>query len=144
MHNLLRTHREEILRIASEHGACNVRVFGSMARDEADDQSDIDFLIQVGSKTSPWFPAGLILDLEQLLGKEGGCCHGGQRILAPASENCAGGCSAVKKDPRVYVVQILESAQMILNYTIDGKRRFHSCVRISEIFSHRWRNWRQI
>jgi len=70
MHNLLRTHREEILRIASEHGACNVRVFGSMAQDEADDQSDIDFLIQVGSKTSPWFPAGLILDLEHLLGKK--------------------------------------------------------------------------
>jgi len=70
VHSLLKAHRDEILRIASEHGACNVRIFGSMARDEADDQSDIDFLIQVGPKTSPWFPAGLILDLEQLLGKK--------------------------------------------------------------------------
>ncbi|HPA44799.1 MAG TPA: DUF86 domain-containing protein [bacterium] len=30
----------------------------------------------------------------------------------------------MKKDPRIYVVQILESAQMILNYTIDGKEFF--------------------
>jgi hypothetical protein len=45
-----------------------VRVFGSTARGEAGPQSDIDLLVDVGSRTSSWFPAGLIEDLEQLLG----------------------------------------------------------------------------
>jgi predicted nucleotidyltransferase len=65
---LLREKRQEIERIAAEHGAHNVRVFGSVARDEAGPESDIDLLVQVGRTTSSWFPAGLILDLEDLLG----------------------------------------------------------------------------
>jgi predicted nucleotidyltransferase len=65
---LLREKRQEIERIAAEHGAHNVRVFGSVARGEARPESDIDLLVQVGPATSSWFPAGLILDLEDLLG----------------------------------------------------------------------------
>ena len=61
--------REEIRRIAAKHGARNVRVFGSVVRDEAGPESDVDFLIEVGSTTSSWFPAGLIVDLEDLLGR---------------------------------------------------------------------------
>lgn len=41
---LLKYRRDEILRIAEKHGALNVRVFGSVARGEADESSDIDFL----------------------------------------------------------------------------------------------------
>ena len=59
---------DDIKRIAAAHGACNVRVFGSVARREAGPNSDIDLLIDIGSTTSAWFPAGLILDLEELLG----------------------------------------------------------------------------
>ena len=60
--------REEILQIAAKHGAYNVRIFGSVARGEDDEKSDIDFLIDYDlSKTSSWFPMGLILDLEALL-----------------------------------------------------------------------------
>lgn len=61
-------HREEILRIAARHGATNVRVFGSVARGTAGLDSDLDLLIDVGPKTSPWFPGGLLMDLEELLG----------------------------------------------------------------------------
>jgi len=60
--------RDEIRRIAAKHGARNVRVFGSVARGEAGLASDIDLLIDVGPTTSSWFPAGLVLDLEELLG----------------------------------------------------------------------------
>ena len=67
---LLREKGEEILKIASQHGACNVRVFGSVARGEADSQSDIDFLIDLGENLSPWFPVRLIRDLENLLGRK--------------------------------------------------------------------------
>ena len=61
--------REEIKRIAEQHGATNVRLFGSVARGEAQEDSDIDLLVDVTAQTSSWFPIGLILDLEKLLGR---------------------------------------------------------------------------
>jgi uncharacterized protein len=67
--SLLREHRQEILTRAHRHGARNVRVFGSAVRGEANDDSDVDLLVDVGEKTSPWFPAGLIDELETLLGR---------------------------------------------------------------------------
>ena len=65
---LLKEKREEILRIAAQHGAYNIRIFGSVARGEASAESDIDFLIDVGVNHSRWFPGGLLADLEDLLG----------------------------------------------------------------------------
>ncbi|AFZ54731.1 nucleotidyltransferase family protein [Cyanobacterium aponinum AL20118] len=68
---LLKEKREEIIKIASKHGAYNVRVFGSVARGEADEKSDIDFLIDYDiDKITPWFPVGLIHDLQDFLGKK--------------------------------------------------------------------------
>jgi predicted nucleotidyltransferase len=66
---IIRAKRGEIQRIAAKHGARNVRVFGSVARGEARPDSDVDFLIDVEPVTSSWFPAGLVLDLEDLLGR---------------------------------------------------------------------------
>ncbi|HEY0512004.1 MAG TPA: nucleotidyltransferase family protein [Thermoanaerobaculia bacterium] len=67
---ILQNKRDEILEIAKRHGADRVRVFGSVARGEARSDSDIDFLVRPGPKTSAWFPAGLVLDLEELLGRK--------------------------------------------------------------------------
>jgi len=64
---ILKAKREEILRIARKHGVRSIRVFGSVARGEADEKSDVDFLIEVTGPTTPWFPGGLVADLEQLL-----------------------------------------------------------------------------
>ena len=66
---VVRQKRNEILRIAERHGAYNVRVFGSVARGEAGPDSDVDLLIDAGEKVSPWFPGGLVNDLEELLGR---------------------------------------------------------------------------
>jgi predicted nucleotidyltransferase len=66
---LLRKKRNEIQRIAAKHGATNLRLFGSVARGDARQDSDIDLLIDTAAVTSAWFPAGLILDLEDLLGR---------------------------------------------------------------------------
>ncbi len=64
----LQENRENILAIAAKHGAFNVRIFGSVARGEDTPESDIDFLIDYDiEKTTPWFPVGLIRDLETLL-----------------------------------------------------------------------------
>jgi predicted nucleotidyltransferase len=68
--DILRDKRSEILEIARMHGALDVRVFGSVARGAAKADSDVDFLVRPGSKTSPWFPAGMVLDLEDLLGRK--------------------------------------------------------------------------
>jgi predicted nucleotidyltransferase len=46
-----------------------VRIFGSVARGEATADSDIDLLVEVGERTTPWFPAGLVEELESLLGR---------------------------------------------------------------------------
>ena len=44
----LQEKREAILATAaSEYGAYNVRVFGSVARGEADSESDVDFLVEM-------------------------------------------------------------------------------------------------
>ena len=67
---LLASRREEILRIAAKHGAHNVRVFGSVARGEAGENSDIDLLVELEEGRSLLDQAGLVLDLEELLGRK--------------------------------------------------------------------------
>ncbi|APB34642.1 DNA polymerase beta domain-containing protein [Gloeomargarita lithophora Alchichica-D10] len=62
--------RQRILELAVQHGAKNVRIFGSVVRGEAQPNSDIDLLIDLGDPLSPWFPVGLIHDLEALLGRK--------------------------------------------------------------------------
>lgn len=66
---LLNDKREEVLRIAGKHGVGRVRVFGSVARGTATRDSDIDLLIEVDGPTTPWFPGGLVAELETLLGR---------------------------------------------------------------------------
>ena len=65
---LLREKRAEILELAAKHGASNVRIFGSVARDEAGPDSDIDVLVDLEPGRTLLDHAGLMLDLEQLLG----------------------------------------------------------------------------
>ncbi len=64
----LQEKREEILRIAAQHGARNVRVFGSVARSEDLPDSDLDVLVDLEEGRSLLDHAGLLLDLEKLLG----------------------------------------------------------------------------
>lgn len=61
--------REAILAAAARHGVTRVRVFGSFARGEAREDSDVDLLIERGPYRTPFFPGGLIADLEDLLGR---------------------------------------------------------------------------
>ncbi len=56
---LLRDHRDEILDIAAGNGATNVRVFGSVARNEEHQGSDVDLLVDMG-------PGRSLLDLVRL------------------------------------------------------------------------------
>ncbi|MCK4504600.1 MAG: nucleotidyltransferase family protein [Candidatus Aegiribacteria sp.] len=67
--DLLHARRMEVLEVAQRHGVTSIMVFGSVARGEESAESDIDLLVTTGPKVSSWFPAGLILELEQLLGR---------------------------------------------------------------------------
>lgn len=61
--------KEKIKEIAAQHGAFNLRIFGSVARGQADQNSNLDLLVDYDlNKISPWFPVRLIRDLENLLG----------------------------------------------------------------------------
>jgi len=64
---LLKANREEIMCIAARYGARNIRVFGSVARGEADEDSDIDFLVEMEPGRSLLDMGGLLMDLEVLL-----------------------------------------------------------------------------
>jgi hypothetical protein len=52
----LKRHRSEVLRLAAHYGATDVRVFGSVARGEADDASDIDLIVRMGPGRSVFDP----------------------------------------------------------------------------------------
>lgn len=87
----LRASRAEVLSCAAKHGAHNVRVFGSVARGEADDASDIDLLVTMEAGRSLLDLVGLEQDLTDLLNgpahvvSEGGLSpHLRDRILAEA------------------------------------------------------------
>ncbi|MBM9537669.1 nucleotidyltransferase family protein [Desulfobulbus alkaliphilus] len=66
---LVQEKREQILRISAAHGARNVRIFGSVARNEASDASDIDFLVELEPGSSLLDLGGLLVELEQLLAR---------------------------------------------------------------------------
>jgi predicted nucleotidyltransferase len=59
--------REEILRVAAYRGARNVRVFGSVARGDNDEKSDVDFLVEMEPGRTLFDLSGLLPDLESLL-----------------------------------------------------------------------------
>jgi uncharacterized protein len=87
----LRARRQEILSHAAEHGAHNVRVFGSTARGEADGSSDVDLLVEMEPGRNLLDLVGLWQDLEDLLGahvdvlSDGGVSpHLRERIYAEA------------------------------------------------------------
>jgi predicted nucleotidyltransferase len=65
-----RIHREDILRLAHEHGARNVRVFGSAARGEETEDSDVDVLVEMEDGRSLVDHVALKQDLEELLGQK--------------------------------------------------------------------------
>jgi predicted nucleotidyltransferase len=67
IHELLRQKRGEILEVAAQHGAHNVRVFGSAARGEATEDSDVDFLVDMEPGRTLLDLSGLLQDLRDLL-----------------------------------------------------------------------------
>jgi hypothetical protein len=67
---LLAAKMGDILRIAAKHGACNLRVFGSVARGEARPDSDVDFLVDMEPGRTLLDLGGFLMEVRDLLGME--------------------------------------------------------------------------
>ncbi|MBE9053400.1 nucleotidyltransferase family protein [Nostocales cyanobacterium LEGE 11386] len=70
IYEILAAKREEILQIATKYGAYNIRIFGSVARGEADVNSDVDFLVEMETGRSLFDLGGLLMELQEILGCE--------------------------------------------------------------------------
>lgn len=87
----LAVHRDSVRRVATAHRTRNPRVFGSVARGEDTDRSDLDLLVDTTAQTSLFDLAAIELELEALLGvpvrvTTTGALRGGlrDRVLADA------------------------------------------------------------
>jgi hypothetical protein len=68
--DLVKAKRKEILEMAARHGAKRIRIFGSVARREARPDSDVDFLVDLEPGRSLFDLGGLLMDLQDLLGRK--------------------------------------------------------------------------
>ena len=70
MHALIESHRAEIRALAERHGLRDVRIiFGSMARGDADDASDVDLLVTLPPERTGLALGALLMDVQDLLGR---------------------------------------------------------------------------
>ncbi len=69
MNSLLESKRQAVLDLARRYGITRVRVFGSMAREDATEGSDVDLLVDIGEETTGFGLGGLLMDLQDLLGR---------------------------------------------------------------------------
>lgn len=65
--DLIKSKREEILKLADRHGAYNIRLFGSVVRKEENEKSDIDFLVDFRPEVGLFEWSGFWIELEDLL-----------------------------------------------------------------------------
>ncbi len=71
MHHIIESRRAEIRALAERHGFEEVRVFGSMARGDADahERSDVDLLVNLPAGRTGLALGALLMDVQDLLGR---------------------------------------------------------------------------
>ena len=125
LEELRRSNRDTILALAARHGAQNVRVFGSIARGEATECSDIDFLVELRPERSLMDLGGLLRDLQASIGVGS---------TSPPNEcfarKCAAGCSQKPfrfERRRDRLRDILRAIDRILEGTLRDDRMSKRC-----------------
>ena len=67
---IIQDRKKQILALAAKYGASNVRIFGSVANGTADENSDIDFLVDLEKGRSLFDLGGLLMDLQGLFNRK--------------------------------------------------------------------------
>lgn len=65
---LIDANKEEIIKVASQYGAFNIRICGSVARGDDTPMSDVDLLVDIEEGRSLLELGALLMDLQDLLG----------------------------------------------------------------------------
>jgi predicted nucleotidyltransferase len=108
----------EIRRLARLHGLSRLRVFGSQGRGEAHPSSDLDLLVDLLPGRDLLDLAGFKLDLEEVLGLQGGCRHREESESLPARAHLGGGTSIVK-DAAVFLQTALRNVLIHEHFGVD-------------------------
>jgi len=69
MNSLIEKNRQGITQLGKKRGVCNVRLFGSMSRQDATESSDVDFLVELKKGYSGFALGGFLKDVSDLLGR---------------------------------------------------------------------------
>jgi predicted nucleotidyltransferase len=67
MDPLIIKNRQKILALAKKNGVTNIRVFGSMAKNQVNQNSDVDFLVEIEKGKSGFALGGFLIDVSELL-----------------------------------------------------------------------------
>jgi uncharacterized protein len=70
MHPLIEAHRTQLRSLAVRHGLSSIRVFGSMARNDASGASDVDLLVDSKEPVSGFSLGAMLMDAQDLLGRK--------------------------------------------------------------------------
>ena len=70
MDSLIEKYRQQILSLAKDNGVCNVRVFGSIVRNDTNENSDLDLLVELEEGRSGFALGGFLEDVTHLVNRK--------------------------------------------------------------------------
>lgn len=112
--------KKTLIKVLKKHGVKRAALFGSIVRGEATEDSDIDLLIEFEGRKSLLDLVGLKLELEELLKREVDVVT--YKSLHPLlrGKNIEWtGENSLSKDPKIFIEHVLESIELIENYSED-------------------------
>jgi hypothetical protein len=112
----LQQKKEAIIAVARLHGLHNVRIFGSVAREEDTPQSDIDLLVDLDENCTLLEMGGGYRQTSGTTWSQGRYCDRTWATLVPTRTDHEGG-TAIIKDDKLYLIHITESINKIESYT---------------------------
>lgn len=118
--------REQIIALAGRYGASDVRLFGSLARGDATENSDVDLLVRFEPGRSLLDQGGLLMDLRQLLGAD----------RAVRTDRPPRGRTAMRSD-RLLLEDILDAIDEVAQYVPADRAAFDASPPLqSHIYRH--------